>query len=243
MKYRSYPGLGPLWSPDPLVRGAEPLHPLNWTQNSRKSNSKVVVPINHSSNPQLLPAEDRGRNTPHPQTVWKQRGGELPHPSTASAGLAHRALWSLWPCLSHHSGVKVMLLQSVSVLYLPVSVSASGHGVVRPLLPSIHKDGASQVWPTAFLLAQKQTRSNFLSADRPPEGTTEKDGPQDLCLENVPRFRSLQWKKCYISTGLAQAKKCFYWSASVPDYRVVAQPMWVQWQTCLCMPAGCRRAN
>lgn len=47
---------------------AEPLHPLNRTQNSGKSNSKVLAPINHSSNPQLLPAEDRGRNMPpHPR--------------------------------------------------------------------------------------------------------------------------------------------------------------------------------
>lgn len=41
----------------------------------------------------------------------------------------------------------------------------------------------------------------------------------------------------------SEKKKSFYWSASVPDCRVVAQPMWVQRQTCLCMPAGCRRAN
>lgn len=46
LKYHSYPGLGPLWPRDPFLSRA---------QNSRKSNCKVLAPINHSSNPQ-----DRG---------------------------------------------------------------------------------------------------------------------------------------------------------------------------------------
>lgn len=65
MKYRSHSGLGPLWPPHPF---------LDRTHNSRKSNSKIPAPINHSSNPQLLPAEDRGRHPPNPDSskaAWR----------------------------------------------------------------------------------------------------------------------------------------------------------------------------
>lgn len=71
-----------------------------------------------------------------------------------------------------------MLLQSVWVLYLPISVSVSGHGVVGPLLPSIHTGGASQVSATAFF-------SKILPAGRAPEGETGKDAPQIPCLQSV----------------------------------------------------------